>query len=492
MSEHMMRYFIVPLVMIMVSCVAAMPIPAPTPTGSSGGELAKPATAAVESQQLQSPAYYVAVNGSDQNSGTDPVTPFRTIVKGVAVLVPGDTLYIRGGTYHEQVKVYVSGTAEKPITITAYPGELPVVDGQNTLPGDYGWHLIQLLGSHLVLSGLEIKNVNGAAVQSSGDYNTIRKMRIHHCLNKAILVGGTGQCSDGVTNTGNIVEDNEAWMTSLIHEGVMQGGKWAGAISVARCPQNTIVRRNTVHETWGIGIQAYEAYSTTIEDNVIWNNQMGHFYVNNAPYTLVQRNLSYNTLDTRFLDKGEPGTSISLCDEKPTPVSHHVTIINNLTWGGRRGFHFFVQQAGSGLKYFLMANNTFVNGQLEGIRIAAGSHEQSRIHNNIFYRTGPVGDVPSDPGLDFSHNLWSKPPPPGAAGPGDIIADPGLAQSGPIGPGLLSPEWFKLQPTSPAIDSGIALSEVTEDFGRVPRLRGTSGDIGACESPFRAGSLICA
>ena len=350
MSEHMMRYVIVPFAMMMLSCVAAMPNPAlagaVAPTRPSGGELAQPATPIVASQQPQSLAYYVAENGSDDNPGTDPATPFRTISKGVSVLSPGDTLYIRGGTYHEKVRVSVSGKAEKPITITAYPGESPVMDGRNTLPGDYGGYLVRLLGSHLILSGLEIRNVAGSAVQSSGDHNTIRRMRIHHCLDGAILVGGTGYCPDGVTNTGNIVEDNEVWMTSLIHEGVMQGGNWEGAINVARCPQDTIVRRNTVHETWGIGIQTYEAYGATIEDNVVWNNQMEHFYVNNAPYTLVQRNMSYNTVDTPFLYNGMPGHSIAFCDERPTPISHHVTIINNLTWGGARGFIFFSQQPG--------------------------------------------------------------------------------------------------------------------------------------------------
>ena len=488
MSEHMMRYVIVPFAMMMLSCVAAMPNPAlagaVAPTRPSGGELAQPATAIVASQQPQSLAYYVAENGSDDNPGTDPATPFRTINKGVTVLSPGDTLYIRGGTYHEKVRVSVSGTAEKPITITAYPGESPVMDGQNTLPGDYGGYLVRLSGSHLILSGLEIRNVAGSAVQSSGDYNTIRRMRIHHCVNGAILVGGTGYCPDGVTNTGNIVEDNEVWMTSLMHEEVMQGGQWDGAINVARCPQDTIVRRNTVHETWGIGIAVHEAYSTTIEDNVVWNNQMEHFYVNNAPYTLVQRNMSYNTLDTPFLYNGMPGHSIAFCDERPTPISHHVTIINNLTWGGARGFIFFSQQPGTGLKYCLIANNTFISSRSEAISIEAGDHQQSRIYNNIFYNLGSVGSFAEHPELDFSHNMWAEAPPPEAVGPGDIIADPVLTQAGPIGPGLLSPDWFKLQATSPAIDAGIALSDVTDDFGRVSRPNGVSHDIGAYESPF--------
>jgi hypothetical protein len=48
---------------------------------------------------------------------------------GVRRLKPGDTLYLRGGIYYESVYLTQSGTAQSPIVIAAYPGELPVLDG---------------------------------------------------------------------------------------------------------------------------------------------------------------------------------------------------------------------------------------------------------------------------------------------------------------------------------------------------------------------------
>ncbi len=53
--------------------------------------------------------YYVAVTGSDQNSGSADA-PWRTLQKAVNSLDPGDTLYVRGGVYSEFVNVNVSGT----------------------------------------------------------------------------------------------------------------------------------------------------------------------------------------------------------------------------------------------------------------------------------------------------------------------------------------------------------------------------------------------
>jgi hypothetical protein len=48
---------------------------------------------------------------------------------GVRQLKAGDTLYLRGGIYYESVYLTQSGTAQSPIVIAAYPGELPVLDG---------------------------------------------------------------------------------------------------------------------------------------------------------------------------------------------------------------------------------------------------------------------------------------------------------------------------------------------------------------------------
>jgi len=388
------------------------PTQTPTTTPTPQSEESIPTNTSIPeiSSQAQEQVYYVAPNGNDNYPGTQ-MQPFRTISAGVNVLVPGDTLYVRAGTYHEIFDVRASGTPNERITISAYPGEQPIIDGQNTLPGDYLGYMVTLRGDHITLDGFEVKNVYGAAVAILGNYNVVQNSRIHHCLNKGILVGSGNHCSEGTHNTGNIVENNEIWMTSLIHEGVNRDGKWAGAITAARCPQNTVIRGNVVHETWGLGIQAFEAFNTTIEDNVVWNNQMSHYYVNNAPYTLLQRNVSYDTADTVFLYKDHPGAGYVLADERPEPLSHHVTIVNNLMFGSNRGFYFFNQQSGSGMKYVLVAHNTFVNSWSAGLAINEGDHENSRIWNNIIVQSGSPALTPDDTNLEFSHNLWSEPPP---------------------------------------------------------------------------------
>jgi hypothetical protein len=434
--------------------------------------------------------YFVSIDGNDDNPGTEEL-PFRTITKGVTVLDAGDTLYIRKGVYSERFQINASGSQNNPITISAYPGEHPVIDAQNTLPGTLHDYLVILRGDYITLSSLEIRNVYGIAVFVRGNYNTVSNMRIHHTLQEGILVAGSDgvSCVNGITNTSNVIENNEIWMASLRHEEVKSGGNWTAGISVGRCPEYTVVRRNTIYNNWGMAIQVFEAYTTTIEDNIAWNNQRSHYYINNAPYTVLQRNLSYNTPDTTYLYNDAPGVSIALADEKSAPVSHHIRVINNLTLGGAHGIFFFYQYPGSGLKNSIIAQNTLIDSISAGITIHNGDHQNTRIYNNIVSGDTTVVYVPDNPELHFSHNLWSNVPPASVASPNDVVGRPYLSKIGTKAPGHLDSRWFELLSYSPAIDAGIALNEISEDFDNVPRPQGPGNDIGAFEYRNRIADL---
>jgi hypothetical protein len=88
--------------------------------------------------------HYVSVRGSDDNPGSLD-RPWRTIAHAVSELGPGDTLFIREGTYLERPELSASGTADAPITIQSYPGERAVIDSGPAAfraTGNQDWELV--------------------------------------------------------------------------------------------------------------------------------------------------------------------------------------------------------------------------------------------------------------------------------------------------------------------------------------------------------------
>jgi len=80
--------------------------------------------------------YYVSASGSDSNPGSKD-QPLQSFGKALGLVIPGDTVIVRGGTYYEQISFSKSGLLGKNITVKAYPGERPVIDGSKVTVS--GW-----------------------------------------------------------------------------------------------------------------------------------------------------------------------------------------------------------------------------------------------------------------------------------------------------------------------------------------------------------------
>ncbi|MGF2414020.1 MAG: right-handed parallel beta-helix repeat-containing protein [Ferruginibacter sp.] len=116
--------------------------------------------------------YYVAVDGSDSNTGTKS-QPFATIQKAQSIVVPGDTVYLRGGTYNltdaqiaKQERGYAcvtyldkSGVAGKYISYINYPGEIPVFNYAAVKPEGLRVAAFYVTGSYIHLKGFEVTAV---------------------------------------------------------------------------------------------------------------------------------------------------------------------------------------------------------------------------------------------------------------------------------------------------------------------------------------------
>jgi hypothetical protein len=79
--------------------------------------------------------YYVATNGNDGAAGTMG-SPFATLQHAVSAAEAGDTCFVRGGTYHEEVDL--SGIEN--LTIAAFSNEMVVLDGTIAVTNPWSLH----------------------------------------------------------------------------------------------------------------------------------------------------------------------------------------------------------------------------------------------------------------------------------------------------------------------------------------------------------------
>src|SRR5690349_20013988 len=91
--------------------------------------------------------YYVAPNGSSGGDGSiSNPWDLGSALSRTGVIQAGDTLWVRGGTYHGTFTSHLQGTPSSPVVVRQMPGERAIIDGGNsngsalfTVSGTYTW-----------------------------------------------------------------------------------------------------------------------------------------------------------------------------------------------------------------------------------------------------------------------------------------------------------------------------------------------------------------
>jgi hypothetical protein len=431
--------------------------------------------------------YYVSPSGSDAASGSINA-PWKTLTFAAGRLAAGDVLYLRGGVYPEKVKFRSSGTAAAPIRISAYPGERPVIDGNNyTLPPPTSRYsqLVTFSGSYVQADGLEVRNSLWAGVVVSGSHVTLSNVVSHDNMEAGILTWGS---------TRAVVQDSVAYNNAKSNEGgVHKYGRtsYSTGISAGKGSDGTVLRRNTSYHNWGEGLSTYNATDTLMDRNTVYDNSK-QVYISDTTGTTARRNLVYCTPDNPYrLSTTVTQHGINLQDEDQLPASSDIQIVNNLVAGCVTNFKWYPFSTKSAMRNVLVAHNTFVDAtgttSDASFTIAAPrgiSHANTRVANNVIVQGGSkaIGSFASPTGgIAFTNNVWSKSPPSSMKGTRSVVGDPRLARSGRLAPGTLTGSYFELTPGSPAIDMATDLSQVAGDYDGTPRPLGAAPDAGGHE-----------
>jgi hypothetical protein len=408
--------------------------------------------------------YYVSPAGDDGNPGGIGL-PWQTIQKAANTLVAGDTVYIRAGTYPEQVIPQNSGGAGRYITYAAHPGETATIDGSSiTLPDDLAG-LFQLSGKEYIrVSGLRIVNAgpndnNAGILVLDSSYIIVENNATYNTNSSGVGVWG----SSNVTVDGNRVEE-------------AGGGGWQECITVAgtdtfevghnevlNCHKEGIdakdgssngqIYRNYVHHTQQVGIyvDAWDkhTYNIAVYANVVHDIQDNDgFAIGSEQGGLLENVGVYNNIayNNRYV-----GLTLHNCC--PGPSTHPVrgvTVVNNTfyrngltVWGGG------ISVDNPDVQNVVIRNNIVSQNLYFQIAVAPGVAAQNLAvdHNLIDGFRGTEGEIYGD---DY---VTGDP----------LFLDPSGAD-------------FHLQPDSPAIDRGSAVDAPADDLDGRPRPLDGEGD----------------
>jgi hypothetical protein len=206
---------IVTLALFVASCSTGTP---PSEISGTAPSSLKPNLAPVPT----SARYYVATNGSDSASGSK-TSPFKTLAKAAGLVKPGDTVFIRGGTYmlSTSQKLTRSGTSGARITFMAHPGEKVVFDFSKNSMRTGGIHLVN--ADWNVVRNITIRYSPQQGIWMDGaDHSQIVNMVLENNCGSGLTVykgsyniiaysisrdngmrTGSGQCSVNNNNAGN-------------------------------------------------------------------------------------------------------------------------------------------------------------------------------------------------------------------------------------------------------------------------------------------------
>ena len=143
--------------------------------------------------QANGATYFVAMIGNDSISPGSIALPFLTIQKAIGVVVAGDTIYVREGTYHNSTTIRPnrSGSQGRPINLWAYPGENPTVDF-SLQPYSSSSRGFYFSSSYWYLKGFVVRFAGDNGIYITGAHNIVENCSIYGNKDSGLQISGGG------------------------------------------------------------------------------------------------------------------------------------------------------------------------------------------------------------------------------------------------------------------------------------------------------------
>jgi parallel beta-helix repeat protein len=306
------------------------------------------ATTATVDAQRSDGAFHVSPSGSDAYPGTE-ARPFRTLRKGVSVLSPGATLYVKSGTYAESLNNVIPGgrSWSEPVTVAAYPGHKVIL--KPPVGSGFALHFQGASQAYIVISGLTVdaSNVTYGAVKitrgSPGDaahHIRLIDSEIRDAPENGILTTGSAHSNEFIRLTvhsnggvlkgriqgygfylatdNNLVEECDIysnakggiqiyWRDGPVHGNVIRGSRVTGngsGVILTRGSRH-LAYNNLIHGNERFGLKVdYGAKDARVLNNTIYGNGLYGIYIGERSSGAVLRDNTVHSNGKNIRDLG--------------------------------------------------------------------------------------------------------------------------------------------------------------------------------------------
>lgn len=416
--------------------------------------------------------YYIAINGNNNNNGLTENTAFRTIQYAAGIIQPGDSCIVLPGTYNERAEILISGNENAPIV---FAGRSGAITKGFKIRADF----IHIVNFEMVENGVSVRGKFCQVIN-----NTIKNLGF-----VGIDLISEPQYADNATVSNCRIEGNT--ITYAVKCGIRVMG------------QNHIIEENEISHT--LECSPYSSYCDDADGirffgsgHIIRKNHI--FDILHEPENLTDPHIdmfqTWKTARNIIFEQNlcvSPNTSgsnqIVMISEEPGEIVENIIFRNNIFVMSDPGYcplNIHQKRADDWIENIQIVNNTFIHRNLNGMgeyAIRMIRVKNATVKNNITLDFGNGSNYNNYITLEDCENV--------DIGTNLIYTTNGIAPRGGPFPGdlwMINPQLMNLQngnyqltAGSPAIDAGVNLQIVTNDFAGNPRPAGSEFDIGAYE-----------
>ena len=358
-----------------------------------------PAFAFLCATTSEAATYYVRNGGDDSADGRSHATAWASLnkVNGYSFASGDQVLLYEGSRWVGQVTVDWGGTSSAPAVLgayyldgstpkTGYRSTAPIIDGEDRLPSSRYDALVTVKANGARVENLRVANSEGrgiAVVDGDG-------VEVIGCSVSNVVAAGIHFLrSDGSRAENNFVTVAGIGARDLGYS------TWGASIEIVSS-NSAVIRRNTVSEVWGEGINTHSGSQyTLIELNRVFGVRAVGLYASAAPDTTIRRNIVIGTANSAWWRSGSSvGAGIALTNElyhypigggslSTSIVTNRAKVYGNLVAYTSTGLAIW----GNGLPEstfddMVIYNNTFVDNN---VQVASSSKPKpgAKFYNNI-------------------------------------------------------------------------------------------------------------